>query len=106
MKEFDCKIYVFDKHHRHKAFVCFMKLAKCSLVKSNYGNFCSRENHAHRVGPSQNCLEPLLANSCQCIKYASLTLLIFFRGRFVSMNPGIRTYIFVCEMAFHYEEAK
>ena len=101
-KEFYCKIYVFD-NHRHKAFVCFMKLAKCSMVKSNYGNFCSRENHAHRVGPSQNCL---LANSCQCIKYASLTLLIFLSGRFVSLNPEIRTYLFVCEMAFHYEEAK
>ena len=61
------------------------------MVKSNYGNFCSRENHAHRVGPSQNCL---LANSCQCIKYASLTLLIFLSGRFVSLKPEIRTYLF------------
>ena len=82
--------YLFD-NHCHKVFVCLMKLAKCSMVKSNYGNFCSRENHAHRVGPSQNCL---LANSCQCIKYASLTLLIFLSGRFVSLKPEIRTYLF------------
>ena len=90
MKESGRNIYVFD-NHRHKAFVCLRKLAKCSIVKSNYGNFCSRENHAHRVGPSQNCL---LANSCQCIKYASLTLLIFLSGRFVSLKPEIRTYLF------------
>ena len=90
MKESGRNIYVFD-NHCHKVFVCLMKLAKCSMVKSNYGNFCSRENHAHRVGPSQNCL---LANSCQCIKYASLTLLIFLSGRFVSLKPEIRTYLF------------